>query len=175
MPLPTSLVVKNGSKIRGKCSGAMPVPVSVTVRQTNSPAPASGMRVGVRGVEAGRVRGDEQLAAAGHGVAGVDGEVDEHLLDHAGIGLDEGQLGGVTALQVDVLADDPLEHLGQVRDHFVQHQRLGLHDLLAAEGEQLAGQVGRAFGGGRDLLQAFVGLRRCAGPRPSAAVRRCRG
>jgi hypothetical protein len=30
-PLPSSLVVKNGSKIRGKCSEAMPVPVSVTV------------------------------------------------------------------------------------------------------------------------------------------------
>jgi hypothetical protein len=37
--------------------------------------------------------------------------------------LDEKLLGAVTALQVDVLADNPFEHLGQVRNHVVQNQR----------------------------------------------------
>src|SRR5246500_765650 len=32
VPLPNSLVVKNGSKIRDKCSAGIPAPVSVTLR-----------------------------------------------------------------------------------------------------------------------------------------------
>ena len=34
MPLPTSLVVKNGSNTRASVSGAMPLPVSVTETTT---------------------------------------------------------------------------------------------------------------------------------------------
>ena len=37
MPLPTSFVVKNGSKARATTSGGMPVPVSLTVTRTYSP------------------------------------------------------------------------------------------------------------------------------------------
>ncbi len=37
-----SFVVKKGSKMRGRCSGTMPVPVSRTMRQTNSPLLPSG-------------------------------------------------------------------------------------------------------------------------------------
>src|SRR2546422_6292320 len=43
-PLPTSLVVKKGSKIRGNISGSIPQPVSPTLKQTKSPARASGLR-----------------------------------------------------------------------------------------------------------------------------------
>ena len=67
---------------------------------------------GIGGVKTSRVRGDVQVTAARHGVAGVDGEVEEHLLDHAGVRPDEGQRLGIAAFQVNVLADDPLEHLG---------------------------------------------------------------
>jgi hypothetical protein len=35
VPAPTPLVVKNGSKMRARLSGAMPQPVSVTVIATN--------------------------------------------------------------------------------------------------------------------------------------------
>jgi len=37
VPLPASLVVKNGSKIRGRTSGGMPQPVSLTLKHTNEP------------------------------------------------------------------------------------------------------------------------------------------
>ena len=45
VPRPTSLVVKKGSNIRGRTSGAMPVPVSVTARQTKLPGLAEGDRL----------------------------------------------------------------------------------------------------------------------------------
>ena len=37
MPLTSGLVVKNGSKIRSRCSGAIPVPVSINSTWTMSP------------------------------------------------------------------------------------------------------------------------------------------
>ena len=124
------------------------------------PAPAPRVVARVGGIEAGCVRGDEQLTAAGHGVSGVNGEVKEHLLQHAGIGLDEGQRSGITAFQVDVFADDRLSILVRFCNHIIEHQRLGLHHLFAAEDEQLPGEVGGAFGGADDVLQAFIGCRR---------------
>ena len=41
VPLPTSLVVKNGSKTRAITSGGMPVPVSLTRRRTQRATPCS--------------------------------------------------------------------------------------------------------------------------------------
>ena len=38
----------------------------------------------------------DELAAAGHGVAGVDGQVHDDLLDHAGVAADERQFLGRT-------------------------------------------------------------------------------
>ena len=63
----------------------------VAHRQTDELA---GARLGMRRAAGAaskldRLGGDAQLAAVGHGVAGVDDQVDEHLLDHAGVGLDE--------------------------------------------------------------------------------------
>ena len=57
-----------------------------------------------------------------------------------------------------------LEHLGQVADHLAQVERLGLHDVLAAEHEQLAGQAGGAFGGEVDRLGGIEQLGRQVGP-----------
>ena len=54
---------------------------------------------------------DGQLAAAGHGVAGVDGQVHDDLLDLAGVGLDRPRPGSSDGGQLDVLADHPAEHL----------------------------------------------------------------
>ncbi len=65
--------------------------------------------------------------------------------------------GAVIQLQRHVLAQNPSEHVGHVADDFVHVQALGLDDLAAAEGEQLAGQPGRALGGLRDLLRGTRG------------------
>ena len=58
-------------------------------------------------------------------------------------------------------------------DHFVQIQVLGLDDLAAAEGEELAGEVGGALGGQADLLggvQRFLGQFRRQGKQRGMAL-----
>ena len=103
---------------------------------------------------------NEQLPAVGHGVPRVDHQVEQHLFQHARVGLDERQARRITAFQADILADDALEHLGQVRDQIIERHRLGLHLLFAAENEQLPGQVGGAFSGADDMRHDIPWLRR---------------
>ena len=62
------------------------------------------------------------------------------------------------AAQGNVFADDSLQHFAQIRDDIIQINRLRMHHLLSAEGEQLAGQVGGPFAGGADLIEAFGDL-----------------
>ena len=95
---------------------------------------------------------DSERAALGHGIARVDGEIEQHLLHHAGISLHQGRLRKVIQLQRDVLAENARQHFGHVRDDFIQVEAARLHDLAAAESEQLARQGGGAFGGLGHLL-----------------------
>ena len=55
--------------------------------------------------------------------------------------------------QIDVFADQPGEHLHVFGNHAVQVHDLGSQHLLAAEGQQLAGEGGGARGGVGDLLR----------------------
>ena len=112
------------------------------------------MALDVNLVDLDRAGADRQRASAGHGVAGVDGEVHEDLLHHAGVRLHEGELRGGIELQGDGFAEQPLEHFRQVADHLAQVERHGLHDILAAEHKQLPGQTGGAFGREIDRLRA---------------------
>ena len=101
MPLPTSLVVKNGSKMRGRTSGEIPQPLSATLKQMNFPARAGMLKP--RRTREFHVSGlDEQRPAPRHGIAGVDDEVQQHLLDHGAIGHHAGTIRGVLDLQSDV-------------------------------------------------------------------------
>ena len=79
-PRPTSLVVKNGSKMRARTGGGMPAPLSATERTTQWPCTGDRHDAQTpadrRGAEA-----DRHGACAGDGVAGVDAQVEEHLLD----------------------------------------------------------------------------------------------
>ena len=75
----------------------------------------------------------------------------------------QGKLGRRIEFERDGLAEHALEHLGQVADHRAQVERLGLHHVLAAEHEQLAGQAGGAFGGEVDRLGAIEQLGRQVG------------
>ena len=95
---------KNGSNTRSATSLGIPVPVSLTLSR-HVPA---GCQAGLpgRGLVEVRVGGlDDQLAAAWHGVSGVDGEVDQDLLDLAGVGEHGFQVFGQVADQLDVLAE----------------------------------------------------------------------
>ena len=111
------------------------------------------MARGVRLVELDVGGLDGELAAVGHGVAGVDRQVHQHLLDLARVGVDHAEVGREHLDEVDVLADEAPEHLLDPRGDLVQVERHGLQHLLAAEGQQLAGQRRRALAGLLDLQE----------------------
>ena len=67
----------------------MPEPVSLTASSTYGPGCTSGWSLSVLLVEVDVGGRDGQLAALGHGVAGVDRQVHDDLLDLAGVGLDQ--------------------------------------------------------------------------------------
>ena len=95
---------------------------------------------------------DGDLPALGHGIPGIHRQVHDHLLDLTGIGLDHAQVRPQDGHQIDVLADQAPQHLIQVHDQIIEIQDLGREDLLAAEGQELAGQGGGPFRGRLDFL-----------------------
>ena len=98
-------------------------------------------------------QGDGQFASFGHGIARIHGQVHENLSDHVLVGPDERRFGREIALQQNILSDDALKHFGQIAGDLVQIEHDGFNDLLAAEGEQLTGEIARAVGGLNDLFQ----------------------
>ncbi len=92
------------------------------------------------------VGGDGQLAAVGHGIAGIDDQIHQHLPDVAGVGLDASDLFSGNNRHFDVLVNEPPQHFVQVFHHVIEVQHDGLHRLFAAEDQQLPGQPGGALG-----------------------------
>ena len=91
-------------------------------------------------------RADRQRAAVRHRVAGIDGEVDDHLLELVEVGLDRPEVAAVHELQLDLLAEQPLQQDREVRQHVAERQHLRPQRLPAREGEQLPHQAGGAVG-----------------------------
>ena len=87
---------------------------------------------------------DSEFATLRHGVAGVDGEVHDDLIDLAGIGVDGAEGGAGNHDEIDVFADHAGEHFQVFGDDLVEVENLGGEHLLAAEGEELAGERGGA-------------------------------
>ncbi len=112
----------------------------------------SGWQVALGLRDLGLPGGERQGAAGGHGVAGVDDQVEDHLLELAEVHVDRAIGRGELEVQPAVLADEAPQHGLQVADHVVQVEHPRLQRLLAAEGEELAGQGGRALFGLLDLL-----------------------
>ncbi len=81
------------------------------------------------------LRLDGNLAAGGHGVAGVDAEVHQDLLDLSRIGTDDPQVMTGKEVECDVLTDHASDHLHQVGDHVVQVDIFHLEHLPPAEGQ----------------------------------------
>ncbi len=77
-----------------------------------------------------------------HGVARVGRQIHNDLLNLSLIGSHPPNLGPQAAAYNNVLADQPLQLLSRLHNDFVQIQYVGLKDLLAAVGKQLAGQAG---------------------------------
>ena len=127
-----------------------------------------GVHVGVLLVEVGLVDLDHQAPAVRHRVASVDGQVDQHLLDLAGIGLDRTAVLAEAGDQLDPLPQRPAQEVLQLGDDVAQIQQLRLDDLAAAEDQQLAGQRRGALGGAADFLHVLV----APASRPPARRRR---
>jgi len=89
---------------------------------------------------------DGETATFGHRVASVDDQVEQHLLDLGRVRVDETQVLARTDLGLDVLAENALEHVLEIRSDRVEVQQPRLLDLLAAESQQLSGEPGRALG-----------------------------
>ena len=96
---------------------------------------------------------NRELAAARHGVARIDRQIHDDLLDLAGIGFGRAQFAPRNHDQLDVFADQASQHFEVFRDHRVQIENLGSQHLLAAEGQELAGERGGAVGGIGNFLR----------------------
>src|SRR4029078_13274868 len=83
-------------------------------------------------------------AAAGHRVPGVDGQVDDDLLHLRGVGADAAEVAAAAGDELHVFADEALEERAHALDDLAEVQDARLQDLLAAEGQELVGQGGRA-------------------------------
>ena len=87
-----------------------------------------------------------RYAAVGHGVAGVDGEVEDRDLELGRVGHDRDH----RFVELELLCDPGSEDVAQQRPHVLDQRRdVGRSDLKAldtAEGEQLAGEAGAPLG-----------------------------
>ncbi len=157
VPLPTSFVVKNGSKTRRRVSRVHPdarvgdLEHDVRSRHelggTDGRPPFVHPRVG---------RADGEVAAVRHRVSRVDHEIHEHPLDLSAIAHDGRHHRRGLVVDHDAIANQAPKHRQQILDEIVQVERRRLHHLPAAEGEQLFRQVGRAIGGLLDLGDLFL-------------------
>ena len=135
------------------------MPVSVT----ESEDVVAGRHVEVGGgvlVDEGVVEADGEFASARHGVARVDDEVHEDLLDLARVGSDLAQVRVHDDGEFDVFADGAVEEALDFAERGGEVDYLGGDHLAAAEGEQLVGEFGGALAGGLnvgDLLAQGVG------------------
>jgi hypothetical protein len=96
---------------------------------------------------------DRQHASTRHRIAAVDGEVDDHLLDLAAVGQHRRRLATAQHADLDVLADQALQHRHDRGDHLVQVEHGWLEHLLPREREQLPRELRGALDGALDLVE----------------------
>src|SRR5579872_4617219 len=118
------------------------------------------------GVVAGALCGGDvgaaqlQMAAIGHGVARIDREVHDDLLELQLIDLDRPQVAAVHNLETNLLTDQPAQHDGKVAQHFAKIENLRAQRLLARKRHKMPHQAGRAIGALPDLhdvLERWIG------------------
>src|SRR5690348_701589 len=86
-----------------------------------------------------------------HRIARIHDQVDEHLLDLAAVRLDTSDRLVETQDDLNVVADETVQHRLQLATHAVEIEHARLENLLATEGEQLLGERRRAPGGALNL------------------------
>src|SRR5712691_224016 len=103
---------------------------------------------GAMGAVEGNTGGtNADFAAVGHGVFGIDHQIHDDLLKLSGIGASAADGGGELSGEFDIFSDEWAEEALHVGDDGVDVDDLELEMLFAAEGEELAGESGRAIGG----------------------------
>ena len=115
----------------------------------------------------GRLLGgpDREPSAVRHRLEGVVGELENHLLELAGVDAHPSHLVAQDQLESDVLAQVPLQGLLERQDGLVHVEHLWLKHLLATEREQTPRHRGCAVSG---LLDAFgVATKRALGLEPA--------
>ena len=144
MPLSAGLVVKNGSKAfaddLGRHAGAGVGDGDHDIL----PGRHFGVAGGIGVVEMAVGRLDGQAAAVRHGVAPVDREVQDGVLELARIGEGPPQAAGQHGLDRDRFAERAPQQVGHAGDDAVGVDDLRRQRLLAREGEQPGGEVGGA-------------------------------
>jgi hypothetical protein len=93
-----------------------------------------------------------QGAAVGHGVAGVDGQVDQDLLDLARVGEDRQRIVTQRSAQLDICAKGSAEKVLDPAYPVVEVEHLGADNLSSGEGQKLVGQICSASSGLFDLV-----------------------
>ena len=99
---------------------------------------------------------DVKLATIRHGIASVDGQVHDDLLDLVGIGAHGASLRIEREHHINILSNQALEHLLEVADYIVHRDVPRLADLAAAEGQKLACQATPVHGRFHDFRHGLV-------------------
>ena len=100
--------------------------------------------------------GDADLAAARHGVAGVDDEVHDHLLELALVDAHRREVGAVLDAERHLVGQQAVQQVRELGERVLEVDDGRAQRLLAREGEQLAHQRGGAVGVLADLHQVAV-------------------
>src|SRR6202140_1038654 len=150
---PCSLILAFGSEERFENSAlrfAIHADASIGHRQHHVISPRQrGRTAGTR--RFGDVRGFQcKLSALRHGIAGVDHEIHDDLLDLSGIGADTTSLRIELDHEFHFIAQHSEKHLAHVVDQGIEVKHLWAEYMLPAEGKQLPCQAGCTLRGADD-------------------------
>ena len=126
---------------------------TASTRRTAGGMSTSACALGIHLVQRGRAGADGDPSAVPHGVARVEHQVDEHLLELPSVGPDLPDVLGAGGAP----GRGPRPASGGASspsaDHRVEVEQLGAEELLAGEGQELAGDVGGAGASLDDLCR----------------------
>src|SRR4030043_2432372 len=81
---------------------------------------------------------NDELSSVGHGVSGINGQIENRLFNLPWVSPDAIQLRCLKGDQFNVLADDPPEHLIKILHQEIEVDELHFQDLTPAEGKKLS-------------------------------------